>query len=169
MQCRNVWVPARCEPFLCRLETLPAFHGDAKIDLAPFWMVRRLAEFLDLGKERLDEPLVDGMARIASSPYINGTISTDGGVYCAGPSSIRLARYDRQCVRMKPQIVPMAIGGMGVVDLPDVLVVEFDFAPTCEALVAQHGLDAGSLLGSGGPVGKDISGQQRSCGQDETE
>ena len=38
----------------------------------------------------------------------------------------------------------MAVGAMGVVDLPDlVVVVEFDFTTTCEALVAQHGLDAG--------------------------
>src|SRR6266853_367131 len=51
---------------------------------------------------------------------------------------------------MKPQIVPMAVGGMGVVDLPRiVLVVEFDFAPTCEALVAQHGLDVDSSSGLG--------------------
>ena len=67
------------------------------------------------------------------------------------PSSIRLARYDLQCVWMKPQIVPMAVGRMGVVDLPGArLVLEFDFAPVCEALIAQHGLDAGALFGTRG-------------------
>ena len=71
---------------------------------------------------------------------------------------IRLARYDLQSVRMKPQIVPMAIGGMGVVDLPYIIIiVEFDFAPSCEALVAQHGLDAGPLFGTGGPVCESLS------------
>src|SRR5258707_15026920 len=105
------------------------------------------------------------MARIASSPYMNGTIYRRRRLL----RSIRLARYDLQCVRMKPQIVPMAVGGMGVVDLPDVLlVVEFDLAPTYEALVAQHGLDARSLLRTGGSVCEHLSGQQRTCGQDET-
>src|SRR5215470_921897 len=54
---RRIRVPVRREPLLRCLETLPAFHGDRKIDLAPFWMIRRLSEFLDLWKERLDKPL----------------------------------------------------------------------------------------------------------------
>src|SRR5215831_368727 len=54
---RRIQVPVRREPLLRCLETLPAFHGDRKIDLAPFWMIRRLSEFLDLWKERLDKPL----------------------------------------------------------------------------------------------------------------
>ena len=55
----------------------------------------------------------------------------------------------------------MTVGAMGVVDLPDLIfVVEFDFAPTSEALVAQHGLDAGSLFGTGGPVSEYLSGPQ---------
>ena len=85
------------------------------------------------------------------------------------PSSIRLARYDLQCVWMKPQIVPMAVGRMGVVDLPGArLVLEFDFAPVCEALIAQHGLDAGALFGTRGAVGEYPSGRQHTRCQDET-
>jgi hypothetical protein len=62
---------------------------------------------------------------------------------------------------MKPQIVPMAVGGMGVVDLPGVrLVVEFDFAPTCEPLVAEHGLDARPLFGIRGSVCERLFGRQ---------
>jgi hypothetical protein len=62
---------------------------------------------------------------------------------------------------MKLQIIRAAVGGMGVVDLPKVIVVvQFNFAPACEALVAQHGLDAGPLLGSWGTVGECMSGQQ---------
>src|SRR5882672_9835449 len=101
------------------------------------------------------------MARIASSPYMNGTIYRRRRLL----RSIRLARYDLQCVRMKPQIVPMAVGRMGVVDLPGVrLVVEFDFAPACEALVAQQGLDARPLFGTGGPVCEHLSGPQDTRG-----
>jgi hypothetical protein len=78
-----------------------------------------------------------------------------------GPSSIWVASYDRQCVRIKPQIVPMAVGGVGVVNLPDVIIdIEFDFAPMCIALVAQHGLDARPLFGTGGPVREYLSGEQ---------
>ena len=75
---------------------------------------------------------------------------------------IRLARYNRQCVRVKLQIVPTAVGGIGVVDLPQVIVVvEFDFAPAYETLVSQRGLDAGPLFGTRGPVCEYLSGQQR--------
>jgi hypothetical protein len=50
---------------------------------------------------------------------------------------------------------------MCVVDLPHtIVVVEFDFAPTCEALVAQHGLDAELFFGTGGPVCEYLYGEQ---------
>src|SRR5882762_4376577 len=40
LQARHVRVASRGEPLLRRVETLPTFHSDGKIDLAPFWMVR---------------------------------------------------------------------------------------------------------------------------------
>jgi hypothetical protein len=58
---------------------------------------------------------------------------------------------------------------MGVVDRPDiVLVIEFDFAPICEAFVAQRGLDAEPLFGTRGPVGKYMSGEQDTHCHEET-
>src|SRR5262249_48640556 len=44
---RDVRIAGRCEPLLRRLEAFPAFDGDGEIDLAPFRIVRRLADFLD--------------------------------------------------------------------------------------------------------------------------
>lgn len=51
---------------------------------------------------------------------------------------------------MKPQIIPMTVGGVGVIDLPDaIIVIERDRAPICEAFVAQNCLDPGPLFGVG--------------------
>jgi hypothetical protein len=72
---------------------------------------------------------------------------------------IWLARYDRQRARMKPQIIPMTVGRIGVIDLPHIIVViECDRAPICEAFVAQHCLDPGPLFGGWGPVCECLSG-----------
>jgi hypothetical protein len=72
---------------------------------------------------------------------------------------IRIPPDNREGIRMKLQIVLAAVGGIGVVDLPEVVVVvQSDLAPACEALVAQHGLDAGPLFGTGGPVCEHLSG-----------
>src|ERR1700736_4150033 len=48
-------VAAEVEPDLRRLEPGPARERAGEIDLAPFWMARRLLELADLRKQRLDE------------------------------------------------------------------------------------------------------------------
>src|SRR5260370_35880853 len=74
---------------------------------------------------------------------------------------IRLAPDNRERVRMKLQIIRAAVGGMSVVDLPKAIAaVQFDSAPLGEALLAQHGLDGGALLGGVGPVGRRMSRQE---------
>src|SRR5258706_94698 len=65
---------------------------------------------------------------------------------------------------MELQIVLAAVGIIGVLDLPKIIVlVEFDLSPICEALVAQHGLDPGPLFGTGWPVGEHLSRRQHAC------
>src|SRR5579871_1528255 len=71
LQARNIRAAGRCEPFLRRLEALPVFQSDCKIDLAPFGMVRRLAKLLDLGEERIDEPLNAAVAIGVFRPVIS--------------------------------------------------------------------------------------------------
>jgi len=62
------------------------------------------------------------------------------------------------------EVIFAAVGGIGVVDLPEVIVVlESDFAPPREALVAQHGLDAGPLFWTRGPVCQYLSGRKHAC------
>jgi hypothetical protein len=99
-------------------------------------------------------PVMRAPSRFSRAEPDAGHIATVGrhGAHAASVV-IRFARYDLQCVWMKHQIVPMAVGGIGVLDLPDVIVViECDCAPLCETFVAQHGLDSGPLLGGRGPV-----------------
>ncbi len=74
-------------------------------------------------------------------------------------SSVVNPHDNRKRVWMKLQIILATVGGIGIVYPPKVtFVIEFDMAPACEALVAQHGLDAEPLFGSGGPVREYLSG-----------
>ncbi len=66
---------------------------------------------------------------------------------------------NRKRVRMKLQIILATVGGIGIVYPPKfIFVIEFDMAPACKALVAQHGLDTEPLFGSGGAVREYLSG-----------
>src|SRR6266700_3955426 len=57
LQISAIQIPVRRKPLFRRLEAFPVLQFDGKVDLTPFRVIWRLAEFLDLGKERLHELL----------------------------------------------------------------------------------------------------------------